>query len=67
MPEPVDPEDPLIGDLRRFILSFGEHDPECAGYESTGPMAVDAAACTCGFISRMNELLAETARRIAAN
>ena len=33
MPKPAEPEDPLISDLRRFILSFGEHDPECPGYE----------------------------------
>jgi hypothetical protein len=64
MPEPAQPEDPLIADLRRFILSFGEHDPECPGYEATGPMAVDARSCTCGFIPRMNDLLAETAARI---
>lgn len=64
MPKPAEPEDPLISNLRRFILSFGEHDPDCPGYEATGPMAVDVRSCTCGFISRMNDLLAETAARI---
>ena len=65
MPKPAEPEDPLISDLRRFILSFGEHDPECPGYEATGPMAVDGRSCTCGFIPRMDELLTEMALRIA--
>jgi hypothetical protein len=64
MPEPAQPEDPLILDLRRFILSFGEHDPECPAYEAIGPTAVEERSCTCGFIPRMNELLAETAERI---
>ena len=58
-------EDPLIADLRRFILSFGEHDPECPGFEAQGPMAVEGRSCACGFIPRMNDLLADTAARIA--
>jgi len=64
MPKPAEPEDPLISDLRRFILSFGEHDPECPGYDATGPLAVDSGSCSCGFIPRMDELLMETAGRI---
>jgi hypothetical protein len=67
MPKPAEPEDPLISDLRRFILSFGEHDPECPGYDATGPMAVDGESCSCGFIPRMDELLMETAGRIKKN
>lgn len=56
--------DPLIADLRTFILSYGEHDAECPGRVATGPEAVSGATCTCGFIGRMNELLAEVAARI---
>ena len=67
MPKPAESEDPLISDLRRFILSFGEHDPECPGYDATGPMAVDGGSCSCGFIPRMDELLMETAGRIKKN
>jgi hypothetical protein len=67
MPKPAEPEDPLLSDLRRFILSFGEHDPECPGSDATGQMAVDGGLCSCGFIPRMDELLTETARRIRKN
>jgi hypothetical protein len=29
-------------------------------------MAVEGRSCTCGFITRMNDLLAETAERITS-
>ena len=53
----------LIADLRMFMLSYGEHDSECPGREATGPDAISGVNCTCGFISRMNKLLAEVAAR----
>lgn len=54
----------LVLHLRRFILSYGEHDDECPGNRATGPAAVDAELCTCGFIPRMEELLAVVAERM---
>lgn len=57
--------DPLVADLRRFILSYAEHDPDCPGFEATGDAATSSSTCTCGLIERMEELLAEVARRLA--
>jgi hypothetical protein len=62
--QPAPGIDPLIADLRTFILSYGEHDAECPGREAMGPEAVSGATCECGFIGRMNTLLAEVAARI---
>ncbi len=59
----TDMADELVADLRRFILSYGEHDSACAGYEATGDAAVDPRLCSCGFITRMDELLAAVRQR----
>ena len=56
--------DPLINDLRLFMLSCGDHDSECSGRDAIGPDAISDANCECGFIGRMNLLLAEVAARI---
>jgi hypothetical protein len=56
--------DRLLTDLRTFMLSYGEHDSECPGRDAIGPEAISGEACECGFISRMNTLLAEVAARI---
>ena len=56
--------DPLITDLRTFMLSYGDHDSECPGQDATGPEAISEASCECGFIGRMNTLLTAVAERI---
>jgi hypothetical protein len=56
-------EEALVAELRRFILSYAEHDPDCPGFGATGEDAVSASACTCGLIERMDELLARVAGR----
>jgi hypothetical protein len=62
--QPASGIDPLIADLRTFILSYGDHDSECPGRDAMGPEAVSGATCRCGFIGRMNTLLAEVAARM---
>jgi len=57
-------EDPLVAELRRFILSYAEHDPDCPAFDATGAAAISASTCACGLIERMDELLAEVARRL---
>lgn len=61
---PEGPDDPLVADLRTFMLTYGEHDGDCPGHDAIGPDAVSGAVCTCGFIGRMNELLGEVALRV---
>ena len=57
-------EDPLVAGLRRFILSYAEHDPDCPAFDATGPAATSTSNCACGLIERMDELLAEVASRL---
>jgi hypothetical protein len=61
---PDRPDDPLVAELRTFMLTYGEHDSECPGRNASGPDAVSGAVCGCGFIGRMNELLVQVARRV---
>jgi hypothetical protein len=58
-------DEPIVEALRRFILSYAEHDPDCPAGEASGPAAIDPATCLCGLIPRMEELLAELERRLA--
>ena len=58
------PEDPLISELRTFVLSYGEHDPDCPGFDATGPAAIDPDQCVCGFIARLEELLMKVSARL---
>ena len=59
---PVD--DPLVEELRRFILSYGEHDGDCPGAVAQGAAVTDPGGCECGFIARLEELLQRTAARL---
>jgi hypothetical protein len=56
--------DPLVTELRRFILSYAEHDPDCPGIQATGDAATSVEGYRCGLIRRMEELLAELERRL---
>ena len=63
-PGPDSPDDPLVAELRTFMLSYGEHDSECPGRDASGPEAVGGETCECGFIGRMSDLLGQVARRV---
>ena len=56
-------DEALIEDLRRFIESFGDHDPDCPGFDVDGRDA-ELAACTCGY-ARRHDLLDEVRSRLA--
>jgi hypothetical protein len=60
---PEVPGEELVADLRRFILTYGDHDADCPGNRATGAAVADPDLCSCGFIARMDELLTEVARR----
>jgi hypothetical protein len=57
-------EDPLITELRTFLESYGEHDPDCPALDLVGEAVHDAENCTCGFTLREQHLLTEIADRI---
>lgn len=59
-----DKEDPLVRELRTFLGSYAEHDPDCPAFDATGPAVNDPAICSCGLTARQRELLAELERRL---
>jgi len=59
----VGSDEELLGDLTRFIGSFGDHDDECPGFGAVGSDA-ELAACTCGF-ARRYDLIDELRSRLA--
>jgi hypothetical protein len=52
-------EDPLISELRTFLGSYAEHDPDCPAFDAVGPEVLDPANCTCGLTQREQELIAK--------
>jgi hypothetical protein len=59
-----EPEDPLIRELRTFLGSYAEHDPDCPAFEACGPAVRDPANCICGLTSREQELIAKLEMRL---
>jgi hypothetical protein len=60
----VSQDDPLVAELRRFIWSYVEHEPECGAVDLVGPAVFDPANCSCGLTARAEELLAKVAERL---
>ena len=61
-----DVSDPLIRELRTFVLSWSEHDPDCHALDAVGPAILDPATCTCGLTERLEELLSKLDQRLQA-
>src|SRR5262249_27231055 len=45
--------DPLVAELRTFILSYADHDPDCPGFEALA-WSEQREVCTCGFVMRLD-------------
>lgn len=48
--------DPLTKELRRFILTFAEHDDDCPGIDANA-WEDQKRVCVCGLAPRLDELL----------
>lgn len=57
-------EDPLISELRAFLGSYAEHDPDCPAIDATGPAVLDPSNCTCGLTQREQEIVAKIKVRL---
>lgn len=53
----------LVADLARFIDSFGDHDPDCPGFDARGREA-ELEHCVCGFVRRW-DFIDQLERRLA--
>jgi hypothetical protein len=57
-------EDPLISELRTFLGSYAEHDPDCPAFEATGSAVLDPINCSCGLTIREQELIGKLNERL---
>ncbi len=55
--------DPFVAELRRFILSYAEHDPDCPGLTAKS-WSDQRRVCTCGLAPRLDELLEQLEKRL---
>lgn len=60
-----DQEDPLISEMRTFLGSYAEHDPDCPAFYATGAAVADPRNCVCGLTLRERELIAKLKSRLA--
>ncbi|MDL5034573.1 hypothetical protein QRD43_21905 [Pelomonas sp. APW6] len=56
--------DPLTVELRRFILTYAEHDPDCPGIDANA-WEEQRRVCICGLAQRLDELLGKVDERLA--
>ncbi len=55
--------DKLIIELRRFILTYAEHDPDCLGVDANA-WEEQKRVCVCGLAPRLDELLEKLDQRL---
>ena len=55
--------DPFTIELRRFILTYAEHDPDCPGIDARA-WEEQKSVCVCGLASRLDELLEKLDERL---
>jgi hypothetical protein len=55
--------DPLTEELRRFILTYAEHDEDCPSI-ALNSWQDQKSACICGLAPRLDELLGNLDARL---
>ena len=58
--------DPLVQEIRTFLGSYAEHDPDCPAFHAKGPAVLDPATCTCGLTIREQQLITKLEQRLHA-
>ena len=56
--------DPLTIELRRFILTYAEHDSDCPGIDANA-WEDQKSVCVCGLAPRLDELMETLDSRLA--
>ena len=57
--------DPLTIELRRFILTYAEHDPDCPGLDAN-VWDEQKRVCVGGLAQRLDELLEKLDQKLAS-
>ena len=55
--------DPLVIELRRFILTYAEHDSDCPGIDANA-WEDQRRVCDCGLALRLDELMETLGKRL---
>jgi hypothetical protein len=55
--------DPLVIELRRFILTYAEHDQDCPGIDANA-WGHQLQVCVCGLAPRLDELMEKLSKRL---
>jgi len=55
--------DPLTVELRRFVLTYAEHDPDCPAIDANA-WDEQRRVCVCGLAPRLDELLGKLDERL---
>jgi len=55
--------DPFVAELRRFILTYAEHDPDCPGIDAKA-WEEQRRVCVCGLAPRLDQLLETLKKRL---
>lgn len=56
--------DPLVVELRRFVLTYAEHDTDCPGIHANA-WEEQKRVCVCGLATRLDELMATLDERLS--
>lgn len=56
--------DALTAELRLFVLTYAEHDPDCPGINANA-WEDQKQACVCGLGPRLDELMASLDERLS--
>ena len=57
--------DPFVAEMRRFILTYSEHDQDCPGIDANA-WEDQLKVCDCGLAARLDELLGILEHKLAA-
>ena len=55
--------DPFVIELRRFILTYAEHDSDCPGIDANA-WQEQLRVCDCGLAPRLDELMETLGKRL---
>jgi len=60
----LDDDDSLVAEIRVFLDSYAEHDPDCSAFNASGASVFDPDGCECGLNVRREQLLSRLSERL---
>jgi len=60
------PESETVAELRRFILSYAEHDSDCPGVNANA-WSDQVRVCVCGLAPKLDDLMHQLEIKLGSN